>query len=292
MVCVCACDCLPRSVFVSAGEGAPSYSTAVASGLLVGGFAVTWACTAFSSGVKVPANVQRNINGKPAPQKRRRQPLCRALRCSVQVPSFGKKTGARLDLDWPELEPDCPGRPTDKQQHSINLGRPGLDKLTTDNSNRDPFLFALAFSKFGHILSITNSSVHPPTRHPTARLWLLLVVTRDRSSQFSTYLLHHHRSHNPFSVQHTVRCCLPITAAVFYINFSSRPSLLCRSSSSSLPRPPLPAVPHVALGCHEASRPQSIDGTPGLGLWLCSLLCNPPPTQHKHRRAQRELRLG
>lgn len=113
--CVCACACLPRSVFVSAGEGAPSYSTAVASGLLVGGFAVTWTCTTSSSGVKVPANVQRNINGKPAPQKRRRQPLCRALRCPVLAPSFGKKTGASLDLDWPELEPDCPGRPTDRQ---------------------------------------------------------------------------------------------------------------------------------------------------------------------------------
>lgn len=179
-------------------------------------------------------------------------------------PVIWQDWGASLDLDWPELEPDCPGRPTDKQQHSINLGRPGLDKLTTDNSNRDPFLFALAFSKFGHILSITNSSVHPPTRHPTARLWLLL-VTRDRSSQFSTYILHHHRSHTRFSLHDTVRCYLPITAAAFYTNFSSRPSLLCRSSSSSssLPRPPLPAVPHVALGCHEASRPQSIDGTPG-----------------------------
>lgn len=28
-----------------------------------------------------------------------------------------------LDLDWPELEPDCPGRPTDKQQHSITWAR-------------------------------------------------------------------------------------------------------------------------------------------------------------------------
>lgn len=38
------------------------------------------------------------------------------------------QTGASLDLDWPELEPDCPGRPTDRQataQH--NLGNAGLD---------------------------------------------------------------------------------------------------------------------------------------------------------------------
>lgn len=33
------------------------------------------------------------------------------------------QTGASLDLDWPELEPDCPGRPTDKQQHSTTWAR-------------------------------------------------------------------------------------------------------------------------------------------------------------------------
>lgn len=73
-------------------------------------------------------------------------------------------------------------------------------------------------------------------------------------------------------------------------NFSSRPSLLCRScsSSSSFPRPPLHAAPQVALGCHEASRPRSIDGTPG----SLAVLCDPASTRHRPRRAQRDLRLG
>lgn len=180
--------------------------------------------------------------------------------CAAQC--WPRHLGASLDLDWPELEPDCPGRPTDKQQHSINLGRPGLDKLTTDNSNRDPFLFALAFSKFGHILSITNSTVHPPTHHPTARLWLPL-VTRDRSSQFSTYLLHHHRSHTRslYTTLFAAACPSPRLLSTLISLLVHR--YCVGPSSSSFPRPPLPAVPHVVLGCHGASRPQSIDGTPG-----------------------------
>lgn len=250
-----------RAGLTSAGERAPSSSTAVASGLLVGGFAVTWLCTTSSSGGKVPPNVQRNINGKPAPQKRRRQPLCRALRCPVLAPSFGK-TGASLDLDWPELEPDCPGRPTDKQQHSINLGRPGLDKLTTDNSNRDPFLFALAFSKFGHILSIT---IHPSI--------LPLAIPPPVSGFFSSQGTDQANSVHTSSIT-TAAIPVSLYTTLFAATcpsprlLSTLISLLVHRycvgpSPPPLPRPPLPAVPHVALGCHEASRPQSIDGTPG-----------------------------
>lgn len=43
-----------------------------------------------------------------------------AVLCAVPVIW---QTGASLDLDWPELEPDCPGRPTDKQQHSMTWAR-------------------------------------------------------------------------------------------------------------------------------------------------------------------------
>lgn len=177
-VCVCVCVPACRDPFsfplpaglTSAGERAQSSSTAVASGLLVGGFAVTWACTTFTVGVKVPPNVQRNIEWKTGSAKKE-------ATTSVSGPallSAGPVIWRRLGRAWIWTGPNWnqiaqADRPT-KQQHSINLGRPGLDKLTTDNSNRDPFLFALAFSKFGHILSITNSSVHPPTHHPTARV--------------------------------------------------------------------------------------------------------------------------
>lgn len=200
----------------------------------MGGFVVTWPCTTFTGGVKVPPNVQRNINGKPAPQKRRRQPPCRALRCSVLAPSFG----ASLDLDWPELEPDCPGRPTDKQQHST--AQPGQGRSRQLTTPTGTLFFCPGFLQ-DWTYSIINPSVHSPP-HPPPTLWPLSSQGTDQANPVHTFTT---------TTEHSVRCCLPSPRLLS--NFSSRPSLLCRcssSSSSSFPSPrlPLPAVPQLALG--------------------------------------------
>lgn len=129
-----------------------------------------------TGGVKVPPKPQRNINGKQVPQKRRRQPPCRALRCSVLAPSFGKTGGASLDLDWPELEPDCPGRPTDKQQHSTARH----SRAQHSNSNRDPFLLPWISPRLDISTANPSGHYHSAARPPPT---LASLVARDTSSQ-------------------------------------------------------------------------------------------------------------
>lgn len=174
-----------------------SSSTAVASGLLVGGFADTWSCTTFTGGVKVPPNVQRNINGKPAPQKRRRQPPCRALRCSVLAPSFG-----RLGRAWIWTGPNWNQIAQADRPTSNSTAQPGQGRSRQLTTPTGTLFFCPGFLQ-DWTYSIINPSVHSPARPPPT---LASLVTRDRSSQSSTYL-HHHRA--------LCSLLLVITAAAF-----------------------------------------------------------------------------
>lgn len=137
-------------------------------------------------------------------------------------PVIWQDWGASLDLDWPELGPDCPGRPTDKQQQSTarhsraqhsttRAGQARSRQLTTDNSNRDPFLLPWIFPRLD--ISTTNPSSHyHSATHPPPTLASL--VARDTSSQPSPQP-RHHRSRTRLCTRKHCSPLLAITAAAF-----------------------------------------------------------------------------
>ena len=197
------------------------------------------------------------------------------------LPSAGPviwQIGASLDLDWPGLEPDCPGRPTNKHstaQHNLAQGR--SRQLTTDNSNRDPFLLPWISPRLD--ISIINSPVHSPA-HPPPTLASLVTKGQIKPIQYIP---------SP-SPQPYPYLCSTLSAAACYHRCCFLISLLVHRCCVGAP--PSPAL-HCLLccrpaWCHGAFRPRSIDGTPG----SLAVLCHPTPTQHRPRRAQRELRLG